>query len=149
LEVPGCNSFEAGTIAFGFGCRGLLGLRFQRKRHREQHCQDNNTTSRKLASAQPPSALQFHPPDGFPSGLAEPHPRIADPERLSFYPNRRAESIVSPPEVGTVAARFFDRFLAAPAPNLFVIAADKDFRNLPAAKRLGPRVVRVVEHCLV
>ena len=48
-------------------------------------------------------------------------------------------------KVRAIAARFFQRLLLAPAANLFVVAADQNFRHRPAAKFCGARVVGKVE----
>ena len=48
-------------------------------------------------------------------------------------------------QVGAVAKSFFQGSLAAPAPNLLVVAAEDLFRDSPTAKLRRARIVRAIE----
>ena len=52
-------------------------------------------------------------------------------------------------QVRTVALRFFQGLLRAPASNLFVITAEENFRDTPAAKFRGARVVGAIEKAAI
>ena len=48
-------------------------------------------------------------------------------------------------QIGPVVQCLFQRFLSAPAANLFVVAAHQHFGNAHAAKLRGARVMRIIE----
>ncbi len=49
-------------------------------------------------------------------------------------------------QVGAVAKSFFERSLAAPAPDFFVVAADEHFRDSPTVELRRASVVRAIEN---
>ena len=52
-------------------------------------------------------------------------------------------------QIRAVAARFLQRLFHPPAPNLFVIAAEQNLRNRPAAEFGGASVVGEVENAVI
>ena len=49
-------------------------------------------------------------------------------------------------QIGPIPAGFLHCLLRAPTANLFVVAADQHFRHIPSAKRLRPRVMRIIQN---
>ncbi len=52
-------------------------------------------------------------------------------------------------EVGAVALRFFEGLLVTPAADFFVVAAEENFWDVPAAKGWRASVMRIVEDAVI